>query len=235
LIDDADTALSVTDVEWPHVASSGQFGEFLACRALANARVTGEHDQSLSLLAQAEGASRENESSSLCGCVKALLSLDSKELQATEQTISAFHKGLSKGIIDPYVFAFRLDKRLPRLISRAPHLRSAIRELLPLLDATASATLQLPTQLSPATLTEALSEREMEVLALIVGGNTNKEIGALLFLTESTVKAHVRNILRKLGVRTRTELAILALRTQQREGGGLVDLESALEPPDPPI
>jgi DNA-binding CsgD family transcriptional regulator len=56
-----------------------------------------------------------------------------------------------------------------------------------------------------------LSPRETEVLRLIVDGRTNAEIAALLFLSERTVHRHVSNILVKLGVRSRTAAAILAV------------------------
>ncbi|HZS44132.1 MAG TPA: response regulator transcription factor [Blastocatellia bacterium] len=59
-------------------------------------------------------------------------------------------------------------------------------------------------------LTEPLSEREMEVMALIANGSSNREIANKLFLAEGTVKNHVTNILGKLGVRDRTQAAIKA-------------------------
>ncbi len=57
----------------------------------------------------------------------------------------------------------------------------------------------------------ALTERETEVLRLIVGGNSNKEIGTKLFISEATVKTHVNNLLSKLGVTDRTQATTLAL------------------------
>ena len=57
-------------------------------------------------------------------------------------------------------------------------------------------------------LVEPLSERELEVLALISQGASNKEIAAQLFITEGTVKNHVTNILGKLGVTDRTQAAL---------------------------
>jgi len=56
-----------------------------------------------------------------------------------------------------------------------------------------------------------LSPREIEVLRLIVDGRTNAEIAAELYLSERTVHRHVSNILTKLGVRSRTAAAILAV------------------------
>jgi DNA-binding NarL/FixJ family response regulator len=59
--------------------------------------------------------------------------------------------------------------------------------------------------------TTSLTEREQEVLTLIVDGRSNKEIGASLGITESTVKAHVNTILGKLGVSDRTQAVTAAL------------------------
>jgi DNA-binding NarL/FixJ family response regulator len=56
-----------------------------------------------------------------------------------------------------------------------------------------------------------LTPREVEVLNLIVKGNSNKEIGAALFISEATVKTHVNNILGKLGASDRTQAATMAL------------------------
>jgi DNA-binding NarL/FixJ family response regulator len=65
---------------------------------------------------------------------------------------------------------------------------------------------------------EALTERETEVLRLIAQGQANKEIARTLNIGEKTVKTHVSNILAKLGVPSRTQAALYAVRI------GLVDL-----------
>jgi DNA-binding NarL/FixJ family response regulator len=56
----------------------------------------------------------------------------------------------------------------------------------------------------------SLSERQREVISLIVNGMTNREIASTLIITESTVKAHLRNILGKLELRNRQQLAAFA-------------------------
>lgn len=55
-----------------------------------------------------------------------------------------------------------------------------------------------------------LSKREYEVLLLISGGYSNKEIADQLFVTESTIKTHVSNILVKLNAKRRTEALVRA-------------------------
>lgn len=57
-----------------------------------------------------------------------------------------------------------------------------------------------------------LSDREVEILRLIVQGKSNKEIGSALFVTEATIKFHVTNILQKLNARDRTQAVTEALR-----------------------
>jgi DNA-binding NarL/FixJ family response regulator len=58
----------------------------------------------------------------------------------------------------------------------------------------------------------ALSERELEVLQLLVEGKSNPQIGEALFVTASTAKAHVSKILEKLGASSRTEAVAIAQR-----------------------
>ena len=59
---------------------------------------------------------------------------------------------------------------------------------------------------------DKLSERELEVLNLMAKGYRNKEIARDLFITEKTAKAHVSNILAKLGASDRTEAVTMALK-----------------------
>jgi two-component system nitrate/nitrite response regulator NarL len=56
-----------------------------------------------------------------------------------------------------------------------------------------------------------LSEREMEIVARLAGGMPNKVIANDLEITEATVKVHLKNILKKLGVSNRTQAAIWAI------------------------
>lgn len=65
-----------------------------------------------------------------------------------------------------------------------------------------------PAAPSQTGLAEALSEREVEILRLLAGGLTNREIAERLFLAEGTVKNYVTNILGKIGARDRTQAAL---------------------------
>lgn len=57
-----------------------------------------------------------------------------------------------------------------------------------------------------------LSQRELEVLKLLVEGKSNPEIAAILYLSPSTIKAHIRGIMNKLAVDDRVQAAVAALR-----------------------
>ncbi|WP_432948680.1 LuxR C-terminal-related transcriptional regulator [Kribbella sp. CA-253562] len=69
-----------------------------------------------------------------------------------------------------------------------------------------------------------LTERERQVLTLVAAGRTNREIGAMLYMSPKTASVHVTHIFEKLGVRTRVQLAAEAIRL------GLV--ENRAVPPD---
>jgi len=59
---------------------------------------------------------------------------------------------------------------------------------------------------------EGLTEREMEILRLVGKGLTNKDIGQQLYISDRTVQAHLSNIFSKLGVNSRTEAVMYAVR-----------------------
>jgi ATP/maltotriose-dependent transcriptional regulator MalT len=68
----------------------------------------------------------------------------------------------------------------------------------------------LGTELASRMSGEALTGREIDVLRLLVRGRSNKEIGTDLFISETTVKTHVRNIFSKLNVMSRAEAIAVA-------------------------
>ena len=72
---------------------------------------------------------------------------------------------------------------------------------------------------------EALTDREAEVLRLLARGKANKQIASSLYVSEKTVKAHVSSILMKLGVQSRTQAALYAVRA------GLVSIDELGEEP----
>ena len=76
----------------------------------------------------------------------------------------------------------------------------------------------IATEIASHSEDDALTEREIEVLRLIAGGNANKEIAAQLAVSEETVKGRVKQILSKLHANDRTHAAMIGLRR------GMIDL-----------
>ena len=71
---------------------------------------------------------------------------------------------------------------------------------------------EVAAQLMEHLLGETLSKREIEVLQKVAGGNRNSDIAALLFISEETVKGHVKHIMEKLGASDRTEAVAIGIR-----------------------
>lgn len=69
-----------------------------------------------------------------------------------------------------------------------------------------------PIQMSPTVETQAaLSPREVQILACLLGGQSNKAIARRLSITESTVKMHFKNVMRKIKAANRTQAAVWAI------------------------
>ncbi len=71
---------------------------------------------------------------------------------------------------------------------------------------------QIAAQLAEHLSDEDLTTREVEVLRQIAEGNRNRDIGEKLFITEETVKVHVKHIMEKLGASDRTQAVAIAIR-----------------------
>ena len=87
------------------------------------------------------------------------------------------------------------------------------------------AVVKLLSDMSAPESPEDLTDREIEVLKLLARGKANKQIASDLFTDEKAVGTNVSSILRKLGVRSRTQAALHAVRT------GLVSVEELSEEP----
>jgi DNA-binding CsgD family transcriptional regulator len=66
---------------------------------------------------------------------------------------------------------------------------------------------------------QPLSQREREVVALVAGGATGREVGEELSVTAATVETHIRNAMRRLGARNRSHLVTLAILRHEIEVG----------------
>ncbi|MDI6874573.1 response regulator transcription factor [Candidatus Solincola sp.] len=77
---------------------------------------------------------------------------------------------------------------------------------------------------------EGLSQRELDVIKLMARGYNNRQIADILFISEHTVKVHIRNIFRKIGVTDRTNAVLWAI-----ERGLVLKARETVRPDKPPV
>lgn len=189
----------------PEGAGPGARCEYLLSRALALVG-SGEADMGLQLrdetLAQSGRSRKAHEVRSIARWIPAVIHAESGMI---DPIINALGRSVETGVVDGFVVAYRGFPRLLRAISEneaAINLATPIIKLVGDEQRARDAGFLL-TPHNP----EGLSPRELEVYELLAAGRTNREIGTALFISEVTVKVHVRHILRKLGAKTRTEAA----------------------------
>ena len=121
-----------------------------------------------------------------------------------EQAFARLEQAIEMAEPEGYIRVF-VDEGMPmsrllrRMMTRSPA-SEYIRRLLDALGETANLEMPIATK-----LIEPLSQRELEVLRLIIEGATNKQIADELVLTVNTVKRHISNIFRKLEVSNRAQ------------------------------
>ena len=71
---------------------------------------------------------------------------------------------------------------------------------------------QIAAQIAEHMADESLSERELEVLRHVAGGNRNRDVAELLYISGETVKVHLKHIMEKLGASDRTQAVAIAVR-----------------------
>jgi DNA-binding NarL/FixJ family response regulator len=97
--------------------------------------------------------------------------------------------------------------------------------LVPSLAAALAGQVALPAARERQLMSQVLTAREKQVLALVVMGMTNAEIAGKLFLAESTVKSHLSSAFAKLGVRSRNEAAATILDPNSGVGTGILMID----------
>jgi len=127
-------------------------------------------------------------------------------LEALAESHPQVKVAMLSAIEDPQVIgsAFRRGARAYILKSVNPFdLPAAIRQIVD--ESVIHRSLAAADGAVPATRAGGLSEKEVAVLVELCHGHTNKQIAVSLWLSEQTVKFHLRNIYRKLGIKSRTE------------------------------
>lgn len=133
---------------------------------------------------------------------------------------------------DPYIFAMLQTGASGYVLKNAPseELIRAVRTVAaggsaldPTVTAKVMAQLSLGKPLGAQATIEKLTQRELDVLRLTAKGHTNRAIGLELNISDRTVQGHLANIFGKLGVATRTEAVLLAMKQ------GWITLDEAVE------
>jgi DNA-binding CsgD family transcriptional regulator len=186
---------------------SAMHGEWLACRALALAG-RGDHGESMKLANEATMMATSLEAAGLANAAR-VMSATQLGNSPDQAVCSWLEQLIDWKYLDVFVLTARacppiLDYLPPEDALSKPALealrRAAAGALLPALD---------PDVEFANEYLNSLSKREHEVFELLGQGMTNREIASALYISEVTVKVHVRHILKKLGVRSRTQAALL--------------------------
>jgi len=205
-----DAALEAAAGGWSRPPSQGLRAEFLATRAMALA-CSGEFEDSLRVTGRAEEMSRQVEPRLLCRWTRSVCALLLGESDAASKVAGAYEETVLTGAFDFAVFAYRVQPEVLSILARDENIRESLADLLVRSNDTALAHkhgISVPRRLRQEA--QDLTAREREVYSLLSEGRTNREIASALFISELTAKTHVSRILRKLGVRSRTEAALKA-------------------------
>jgi ATP/maltotriose-dependent transcriptional regulator MalT len=198
-------ALNALKPQWIEAANPSHAAELTAIRALALA-VLRRLDEAEAACDEAVKNSQTIEAETLVCSVRAVISLKKPDPSAADLAVQAFETAIRHGSFDGFVCAYRACPELLGLAARHAKMGPTLSALTERAhDGRLARRFGLE---APAGW--QLTAREREVLDLLVEGLTNREIASRLFLAEVTVKVHVRHILRKLGVRSRTEAAVRA-------------------------
>ncbi len=114
--------------------------------------------------------------------------------------------------IDGFVFADQIEEALA-----------------PTVAAVFAGQIVVPRDLRESVEKPSLSTRERQILAMVVTGLTNQEIGARMFLAESTVKSHLSSAYNKLGVRSRSEAVAVIMDRSDSLGTGIAAVTPKVE------
>ena len=216
-----DRALEIFAVEPDRAPGPSMQGDFLAVQGLAHACI-GDDGRALELLEASRRSTDHIEARVVRSFIPAVLATSKTD---TDTRTSAITTALRESHVtenyDAFVLAYRAH---PALLSEVSRIRDrsahACQDHIPQCDYPLAERAGLRAKTSPLAIDDALTRREQEVLSLLQSGLSNREIAKTLWIAESTAKVHVRNVLRKLGARTRAEaVAVSSNRLASYSGG----------------
>jgi DNA-binding CsgD family transcriptional regulator len=197
-------ALALLERQPPAQLSPSWTGEYLATRALVLA-VAGHDGAALDEADSADSTTLAVEARGFSAFARAVVNCQRESSQEKASVQLAYEQASNTYNVDGLVCAYRayppLLERIWKYCDQSDFLLESVEQAC---DSALARTARLPVAIK-RDRTGALSPREEEILELVRQGLTNAEIAHALFVSVSTVKAHMRHIFEKLGVRTRTE------------------------------
>jgi DNA-binding NarL/FixJ family response regulator len=184
-------------------------GEVWASRGLALACM-GRVAEAASLIAEVSGTTRAIEPNVLSSAVMAVRALRIRDPDLTDSLREFVTRASSAGAVDFIVTAYRASPELLAALLRDPVTAESTGYVVARANDHALAESMGLDVLAAVDPTSALSPREKEVYDLLCDGLSNAEIARRLFISHATVKVHVRHIYDKLGIRSRTAVALNA-------------------------
>ena len=191
-------------------------GEVLSSRGLALATI-GRFADAQALGAEAAEVTKGIEARLLVPAIHALCSLKQRTSGTREAVELLLLTAMDSGAVDLVVSAYRGNPDLLEAMLSSPSTRE---QTVHIVMRAGDESLLAAAGLEPTAIqdpVEALSRREREVYELLCEGLSNSEIAKRLFIAEATVKVHVQHVFDKLGIRSRTALAINAVRRRRLE------------------
>jgi DNA-binding NarL/FixJ family response regulator len=196
-----DAGLSQVRFDANDAAAPAMHGEYVATRAVGLA-LLGDEDASLENADSADAISIASEVRVLTAGARAIAAANAGRADEASLLIE---EAQARNTWDPVVCCLRSSPTLAGCLAEQDHLRPVLDRLYRLSSDRAlarKAGFRSPAIGDPS---QVMTPREREVLELMAQGFRNKEIASALVISEATVKIHVRHVLEKLGVQTRTQ------------------------------
>lgn len=207
------SAVEACSVEPPDISRAlpSMRGEVLSSRALALATI-GRVEEAQALVDVVIESTAGIETQALCAAVRAVCALKRRSDDLIDRCEDLVAHVFDHGSADIAITAYRAN---PELLAALVTSRKARDEVVYLTRRAGDDELVNALGLSTSAVVDPasrLSAREREVYDLLCQGLSNGEIARRLFITEGTVKAHVHHVFDKLGIRSRSALALNAVR-----------------------
>ncbi len=197
-------------------------GEVRASRGLALACM-GRLAEAGEIAAELPGTTRAVEPKALHLCIDAIIALKSRDLNLADALRKLTSGAFAAGAVDYVVTSYRASPDLLAALLRDPETVEAAGYVIARASDQALAESMGVDALAALDPVTALSPRERDVYDLVCEGFGNAMIARRLFISEATVKVHVRHVYDKIGIRSRTALALNAASRRTQAAPTAVD------------